>query len=63
MVCVDLVLCPKLFDYKFTLICGDVVLILNLILVIKNKNFPTHRTKPIHVGWVRLEFFFNPPMS
>ena len=34
MVCVGLVLCSVLFDYKFVLICCGVILMLNLIVVV-----------------------------
>ena len=34
IVCVCLVLCSWLFGYKFALICGDIVLMLNLIIII-----------------------------
>ena len=55
IVCVGLVLYLGLFDYKFALICGGVVLMLNLIIVVVIK-----KNCPIHVGWVGF-FFFDPP--
>ena len=49
IVCVGLMLCSKLFGYKFILICGSVVLILNVILIIVMKNGSTHGSKSVHV--------------
>ena len=52
IVYVGLVLFSRLFDYKFAPIYGDVVLILNLILIMvikKKKNYPTRST------WVGLD--------
>ena len=52
-------LCSGLLGYKFALICDVVVLMLNLIIIIiiiilkKLSN-------PIYMGWVGLDFFFNP---
>ena len=51
-----MVLCLRLFGYKFALICDGGVLLLNLILiiVIKKKNCQTHRSNSINVDWVGL---------
>ena len=57
IVSVCLVLCSWLFGYKFALICGDIVLMLNLIIIIiiiiiiiKKKNYPTRFT------WIGLDY-------
>ena len=69
--CVCLMLCSWLFGHKFSFICGSDVLMLNLIIIVIiviKKNYPTHRSNPIHVSWVELDpvmhwvwlDFFNP---
>ena len=53
IVCVGLVLYSGLFGYEFAIICGEVILMLNLIIIVViKKNCPTWST------WIGLEFFF-----
>ena len=53
IVCVCLVLCSWLFDYKFALICSSVIIMFNLIIIIiKKKICQTYRSNSIYVGWV-----------
>ena len=68
IVCVCLVLCSCLFGYKFALICGDIVLMLNLIIIIiiiiiiviqKIMSNPLVQADPHGLGWIRI--FFNQP--
>ena len=48
IVCVGLVFYSGLFDYKFDLICGEVILMLNLIIIIViKKKFPTYKSNLI----------------
>ena len=62
IICVCLMLCSWLFDYKFALICVGVVLMLNLItiiiiIVIKKKLSNLTQPDPCGLGWVGLDFF------
>ena len=54
IVCVSLMLCSWLFDYKLAIIYDGVVLMFNLIIiiVIKNRKLSNHEANPIYVTWV-----------